>query len=308
MFTITCLVNDETQPGSGLRAEHGLSFLVETEEEDILFDTGASGQALLHNASILSVELRRVTALVISHSHPDHTGGMRAFLSLVPGCKVFSHPAIFQERFARRRRWRSKYIGLPLSQRERVFAHPGIFQERFARRRRWRPKYVGLPLSQREIEEHAELDLSSQPVEVAPRVWTTGEVVPRPGAEGRSARHVIHTPRGWAPDPYADDLALVLETPQGLVVVLGCGHSGLLNTLALVCHIFDGQIQAVLGGAHLLDLGKEEIDRIVSILREEYGSPWLYLNHCTGDRALSLLSQAFPDRTVPCPAGTLMEF
>lgn len=276
MFTITCLVNDETQPGFGLRAEHGLSFLVETGEEDILFDTGSGGQALLHNASILGVELTRVTALVISHSHPDHTGGMRAFLSLVPGCKVFAHPAVFQERF-RRRRW-------------------------------WRPKYVGLPLSRREIERYGELNLSSQRVEVAPQAWTTGEVAPRPEAEGRSARHVIHTPHGWVPDPYADDMALVLDASRGLVVVLGCGHAGLLNTLAHVRRTFGGQIQAILGGAHLLDLGAEEIDHIISILREEYGSPRLYLNHCTGDRALILLSQAFPDRTVPCPAGTLMEF
>jgi len=276
MFTIICLVNDETQPGSGLRAEHGLSFLVETEEEDILFDTGSSGQTLLHNASTLGVELRRVTALVISHSHPDHTGGMRAFLSLVPGCKVSAHPAIFQERFACRR-W-------------------------------WKPKYIGLPLSQGEIEEHAELNLSSQPVEVAPQIWTTGEVAPRPEAEGRSARHIVHTPHGWAPDPYADDMALVIETPQGLVVVLGCGHAGLLNTLAHVRRTFGGQIQAVLGGAHLLDLGEKEIDHIISILREEYGSPWLYLNHCTGDRALRALRHAFLDRVVACPAGMKVAF
>jgi len=276
MFTIICLVNDETQPGSGLRAEHGLSFLVETEEEDILFDTGSSGQALLHNASTLGVELRRVTALVISHSHPDHTGGMRAFLPLVPGCKVSAHPAIFQERFACRR-W-------------------------------WKPKYIGLPISQGEIEEHAELNLSSQPAEVAPRVWTTGEVAPRPEAEGRSARHLIHTPHGWAPDPYADDMALVLDTNRGLVMVLGCGHAGLLNTLAHVRRTFDRQVKAILGGAHLLDLDEEEMDHIIAILREEYGSPRLYLNHCTGERALSLLSQAFPDQTVPCPAGTAIEF
>lgn len=276
MFTITCLVNDKTQPGSGLRAEHGLSFLVESGEEDILFDTGSSGQTLLHNASLLGLDLRQVTALVISHSHPDHTGGMRAFLPLVRGCKVFAHPAIFQERFRRR------------GSRE--------------------PKYIGLPLSQGEIEEHAELNLSSQPVEVAPQIWTTGEVAPRSEVEGRSARHLIRTPQGWAPDPYADDMALVLETSQGLVVVLGCCHAGLLNTLAHVRRRFGGQIQAVLGGAHLLDLGEEEINHIISVLREEYGYPRLYLNHCTGDRALRALRRAFPDRAVSCLAGKEMAF
>ncbi len=276
MFIITCLVNDETQPGSGLRAEHGLSFFIQTDEKRLLFDTGPNGRVLLYNATKLGLDLRGVSDAVLSHSHPDHTGGLRTALSLARGCKLFAHPAIFQERF-RRRRW-------------------------------WRPKYVGLPLSQREIEECAELKLSSQPVEVAPQVWTTGEVAPRPAAEGRSARHLIHTPRGWAPDPYADDMALVFDTSRGLVVVLGCGHAGLLNTLACARRTFGGRIQAVLGGAHLLDLGEEEIDHIISILREGYGSPRLYLNHCTGDRALSLLSQAFPDQTVPYLAGTSIEF
>lgn len=308
MFTINCLVNDEIQPGSGLRAEHGLSFLVQTEEGDILFDTGSSGQVLLHNASLLGLELRRVTALVISHSHPDHTGGMRTFLSLAPGGKIFAHPAIFQERFARRRRRRRKHIRLPLSHREKLFAHPAISQERFTRRRWWRPKYVGLPLSQMEIEEYAELNLSSQPVEVAPHVWTTGEIAPRSETEGRSARHLIHTPHGWAPDPYADDMALVLEIPEGLVVVLGCGHAGLLNTLAHARRTFGSQIRAVLGGAHLFDLSEEKIDHIISVLREKYGSPRLYLNHCTGDRALRALRRAFPDRVIPCPAGQEVAF
>lgn len=277
MFTVTCLVNDETQPGSGLKAGHGLSFLIQTDEKRLLFDTGPDGRVLLYNATKLGLDLRAVADVVLSHSHPDHTGGLRTVLSLARGCRLFAHPAIFQARFARRRWW-------------------------------WRPKYIGLPLSQREIEGYAQLKLSSQPIEVASQVWTTGEVAPRPEAEGRSGRHLIHTPHGWAPDPYADDMALVLETPQGLVVVLGCGHAGLLNTLAHVRQTFDSQIKAVLGGAHLLDLDEEEMDHIIAILKEEYRSLRLYLNHCTGDGALSLLRQASLEQTIPCPAGTSMEF
>jgi len=103
-------------------------------------------------------------------------------------------------------------------------------------------------------------------------------------------------------------MALVLETPQGLVVVLGYGRAGLLNTLAHVRQTFNSQIKAVLGGAHLLDLDEEEIDHIIAILKEEYRSLRLYLNHCTGDGALSLLRQASLEQTIPCPAGTSMEF
>ncbi len=273
---ITCLVDDEVRPASGLLAEHGLSFLVETEEDAILFDTGASGETLLYNASILGLELRRISALVISHSHPDHTGGMRTFLSLVPGCKVFAHPA--------------------------------IFRERFARRRRRKPKYVGLPFPRRELEKRSELHLSRGPILVASHTWTSGEITERPEAEGGSARHLIRTPQGLAPDNYPDDLALVVETGRGLVVVLGCGHAGLLNTLAQVRRTFGGEIQALLGGAHLLDLGEEEIVRIISILREEYGSPRVYLNHCTGKRALEALESSFQERVRAYPAGTRMVF
>lgn len=276
MFIITCLVNDEIQPGSGLRAEHGLSFLIQTDEKRLLFDTGPDGRVLLYNATKLGLDLRAVADVVLSHSHPDHTGGLMTVLSLARGCRLFAHPAIFQARFARRR-W-------------------------------WKPKYIGLPLSPREAEEYAQLKLSSQPIEVASQVWTTGEVAPRPEVEGRSARHLIRTPHGWAPDPYADDMALVLETPQGSVVVLGCAHAGFLNTLAHVRRTFDGRIQAVLGGAHLLDLGEEEIDHIIAILREEYGSLRLYLNHCTGKRALGALGHACGERVRACPAGVKVAF
>jgi 7,8-dihydropterin-6-yl-methyl-4-(beta-D-ribofuranosyl)aminobenzene 5'-phosphate synthase len=110
-------------------------------------------------------------------------------------------------------------------------------------------------------------------------------------------------------------MSLVLETRQGLVVICGCCHAELLNTLAHVRRTFQRPIVAVLGGTHLIDAGEAQLRRVASELRDTYGSPHLYLNHCTGQRAYVALVNAFPgqgptgnDRVNPCPAGTTLTF
>jgi 7,8-dihydropterin-6-yl-methyl-4-(beta-D-ribofuranosyl)aminobenzene 5'-phosphate synthase len=111
---------------------------------------------------------------------------------------------------------------------------------------------------------------------------------------------------GWAPDPYRDDLSLVLETGAGLFVVCGCCHAGLLNTLAHVRRHFGEDPVGVAGGTHLIGAGTEQLDRTVARLRE-MGSPRLHLNHCTGPDAFVALSRAFGDRVSHCPAGTTLD-
>jgi 7,8-dihydropterin-6-yl-methyl-4-(beta-D-ribofuranosyl)aminobenzene 5'-phosphate synthase len=103
-------------------------------------------------------------------------------------------------------------------------------------------------------------------------------------------------------------MSLVLQAREGLVVVCGCCHAGLLNTLAHVRRVFRRPIVAVLGGTHLLDAGETYLEHIARVLRDSYGSPSLYLNHCTGKRAIITLANAFGNRVKPCPAGTTLSF
>lgn len=259
---------------SGFWGEHGLAFLIETKSGRLLFDTGQSGTVLLHNLDALGVEPGTINALALSHAHYDHTGGLPALLEHVAGVPLYAHSDLFRERFSQRKE------GL---------------------------KSIGLPLSFEALRERVSLRLSSSPQEIFPGVWTTGEIAPRPEPEGRSAHHLVREGEGWAPDPYGDDMALVLETAKGLVLLCGCCHAGLLNTLACVRHTFGVDIAVVAGGTHLVNADEAHLKRVIETLRE-LGLPRLYLNHCTGERAYVALAQAFGDWVAPCPAGTMLSF
>ncbi len=277
---ITCLVDNTARRASSLWGEHGLSFLIETETGGarILFDSGQSGTVLVHNMDALEVNPGHLDALAISHAHYDHTGGLAALLERVSGLPLFAHPDLFRPRYSRRT---------------------------------GQVKAIGLGLSREELSERVELCLSAKPTEIAPGVWTTGEIAPRPQPEGRSPHHLV---RGeddggdnWLPDPYRDDLTLALETASGWVVLCGCGHAGLLNILAHVRRTFGADLVAVAGGTHLLSADEAQLEHVVAEL-SAYGNPRLYPNHCTGERAYVALVRAFGARVEPCPAGTVLEF
>jgi len=166
---------------------------------------------------------------------------------------------------------------------------------------------VGLRLTEPDLRRLADLRLSAAPQEILPGVWTTGEIADRPEPEGRSPHHCIRAGEGWAPDPYRDDMALVLDSLAGLVLVCGCCHAGLLNTLAHVRHAFGRDPVAVVGGTHL---GNADADHLYRLMKElgRLGAPALHLNHCTGLTAYLALAIAFGEQVHPCPVGSILEF
>jgi 7,8-dihydropterin-6-yl-methyl-4-(beta-D-ribofuranosyl)aminobenzene 5'-phosphate synthase len=276
MIKLHCVVENSAKRGSALWGEHGLSFWIETPGGQVLFDTGQSGDVFLHNAQELGLDLKRIDALAVSHAHYDHTGGFeRTLPRMRPNIPLYAHPDLFRERFSRRE---------------------GEYRS------------IGLRMSREELEKHADLRLSVQPSEIVPGVWTTGEIGGRPHFEGRSEGHVIRQGEGWQPDPYQDDFSLVLKGDDGLVLLCGCCHAGLLNTLRHVRRHFDDRIVAVIGGTHLGSATREMLHEAVEHLRSAYDGPRLYVNHCTGEQAYLTLARAFGDRVEVCPAGTTLDF
>jgi 7,8-dihydropterin-6-yl-methyl-4-(beta-D-ribofuranosyl)aminobenzene 5'-phosphate synthase len=269
---ITCLVDNSVQFRSPLWGEHGLSFLIEAHGKQLLFDTGASGTVLVHNLQETSLRPGSITALALSHAHYDHTGGLAAFLEQRPGLPLYAHADLLRERFSRRG--------------EEV-------------------KSVGLRLAEESLHRLADLHLSLAPQEILPGVWTSGEIVGRSEPEGRSPHHFIRDNGGWAPDPYRDDTALVLENQAGLVLVCGCCHAGLLNTLAHVRRTFGRDPVVIIGGTHLGNADDAHLRRLIKVL-DPLGPPDLYLNHCTGQTAYVALAHAFGERVHPFPAGTVL--
>jgi 7,8-dihydropterin-6-yl-methyl-4-(beta-D-ribofuranosyl)aminobenzene 5'-phosphate synthase len=213
--------------------------------------------------------------LALSHAHVDHTGGLRAVLSHTSNLPIYANADLPRPRYS-------------LSEGEY--------------------KSIGLSISLEELTQRAKLHFSDSSAEVLPGLWTTGEVLERLEPEGRSPNHFIHVDDEWHPDPYRDDMSLVMDTQEGLVVICGCCHAGLLNTLAHVKKVFQRPITAVLGGTHLVAADEAYLEHVSNVLREQYDPLYLYLNHCTGERAYVAMANAFGDRANQCPVGTTVMF
>jgi 7,8-dihydropterin-6-yl-methyl-4-(beta-D-ribofuranosyl)aminobenzene 5'-phosphate synthase len=239
--------------------EWGFAALVEVDGHRILFDTGARPETVKQNARELKVDLDSVDDVILSHNHDDHVGGLLALRRDVKGRRP--------EALAR------------------AHVAPGIFWSR--------PNASG-------EETNAALKLRSEyealggrfvehpgPEAIFPGVWVTGPV-PRVFPERNWSKDVgrIVSPAGLVDDTLPEDMSLVFDTPKGLVVLTGCGHAGIVNTIEHARKsVRSAPLYAVLGGLHLFQLDDERLDWTAGKLRE-FGLVHLVGAHCTGIEAV----------------------
>jgi len=272
---LTVLVDDQTG-APGLAAEHGLALWVDHDGRKILLDTGASGRVLLENAAALGIQLEAAEAICLSHGHHDHTGGLGAVVPRLRGVHLYAHPAAFAPKYARSASgWRS--IGIGVS-REALQA-AGI-----------------------------RMNLAEGPQEVLPGATLSGEVE-------RDDRLVPQTPHLYADgasgrqaDLFPDDQALVLRGEDGLLVVSGCAHAGIINHCRAASRLMgDARLLAVVGGFHLVGASPRLVQSTIDALHELRVKA-IHPGHCTGKAATRALIQAFPGRCQPYAAGTALRF
>lgn len=247
--------------------EWGFAALVEADGHRILFDTGFRPDTVLTNARELGVDLSDVTDVILSHHHDDHTGGLltlrRALQSKNPKALSRAHVA----------------PGMFWSRPQRQGQGPEENNPMVA----WRAEYEA---TGGVFVEHTE------PVELVPGVWLTGPV-PRAHPERNwSGRGQVKAPRGLVEDNLPEDQSLVVDTDRGLVLVSGCGHAGMINTLEFARRVVrSAPIHAALGGFHLLDADDRGLTWTGGKLRE-FGLGHLIGAHCTGIEAVFRLRSA----------------
>ncbi len=272
---ITTLV-ENTAGRPGLLAEHGFALWLELGPHRVLFDTGA-GEALFANAERLGIDLAAAEAIFLSHGHYDHTGGLGQMLQIAPHATVFAHPDAFVPKFACMKDGTSRAIGMPSLNEEMVRAQAG------------------------------KLVLERGPLEITPGLTGTGEV-PRVTTFEDTGGPFFADPGCMQPDPLTDDQSLFFESSKGTVVILGCAHSGVINTLMYIRELTDGRpIHAVLGGMHLGAASPERMEETIRALGE-FDVECLAPAHCTGMAASVALWNAFPEKCFPCAAGTFCEY
>jgi 7,8-dihydropterin-6-yl-methyl-4-(beta-D-ribofuranosyl)aminobenzene 5'-phosphate synthase len=274
---LTVLV-ENTAFGRQTRGEHGLAFWIEAGSKKVLLDTGQTPQTLVHNAEHLGIELSTADAVVLSHGHYDHTGGLEEVLRRTGGIPLFLHPGALVQRFSRQKDGLVREIGPP----------PPL-DEAFLRSRA------------------SSITWTEGCTSITDELRVTGQV-PRETEYEDTGGDFFLDATCETPDPIQDDQAVFFDTRDGTVVLLGCGHAGVVNTLRHVRGLTGKRpIHAVLGGTHLTGASRNRMDRTVEALRELNISLIVPL-HCTGARAQARIASEFPDSWMPCHVGSRIDF
>ncbi|MDD3656206.1 MAG: MBL fold metallo-hydrolase [Atribacterota bacterium] len=259
---------------SGVIAEHGWSAYIETKYGNFLFDTG-QGIGIINNAHHFHKDLSNLQGIIISHHHHDHTGGLLRVLDYARKVKVYSHPALFKNSFNIRN---------------------GV------------ERNIGIPYRREVLESKgAEFIFNTSFIEIAPGLMLSGEIPRRTSFEKGDPDLLLKNEQGYLQDIVIDDQTLIMNTKKGLVIVLGCSHSGIINIINYIIEK-TGQkhIHTIFGGTHLGPLSEKSKAKSIEALKK-FDIERIGTSHCTGLETSMRLLQEFGKRFFFCNVGTVIK-
>jgi len=269
-ISITILVDDQPN-GEKLLTEHGFALWIEFGGKRILFDCGQSDYCI-QNAEQMGIDIGTADVLVVSHGHYDHTGGIPEVLKRNPRITVYCHPGIFMPRYSRQHDGTIKPVGINRNTSDAL--------NKVIDRIQW----------------------VSGITRITDFAGITGPI-PRLSSFEDTGGAFFLDPIAKRPDPVTDDCAMWFTTAEGLVIVTGCCHSGIVNTLQFIDDRIDAtRVHTVIGGLHLLNASSERIDSTGDYIRTK-GIGRIIPCHCTGDGAVIYLTLRFGSQVVPGKVG-----
>jgi len=250
-----------------MQKDWGYSALVEYGERRILFDTGNNPDVFAHNAMAKNIDLSNLDLVVMSHRHGDHMGGLTYLLRKNPKVRIYAPKEPFGVYGADLpSTFYRKDPSVPAEQRYYSGAPPEIM--------RFGSAWPG-----------ANFELVDKTTEITPGIHLIALVSDKPGTlELR-------------------ELSLAIETPQGMVIVVGCSHPGIDKIVEAVSAI-NPRIHLIVGGFHLVVAKDPEIDQVVTALHDRFHVDYIAPGHCTGEPAFAALKRAFGDRYLYAGLGT----
>lgn len=276
---LTFLVDNNSLVGTQFLAEPALSILIRDGEKQVLFDAGYS-DAFLRNAQRMGIDLLHLDWIALSHGHFDHTWGLDALI---------------------RHYFEATELKRDLA-RPRLLAHPKAF---VSKRKDALPE-LGMLLAEEKLSAQFDLNLTDKPAWLTDRLVSLGEIERVLDFEPTTTLGERLDSTGPVEDDLTDDTALAYVSDKGLVVISGCAHAGICNTVEQARRVTGvDDVHAVLGGFHLLDAKPERLDPTTDYLAA-LGLDGLYCCHCTDLAAKIALARECPVREVG--SGVTIEF
>lgn len=261
MIEISVLVDDSINPNnSEFLPEHGLSVLLETNTQKILFDTGRSG-SFCNNASILNKPLNNIDNIVISHAHYDHANGLKFLADKIDNMpNIYVGSGFFSPKF--------KLIG-----------------EKY--------KYVGLSEDILELRNKGTSfnEVSGETFKIAEDVFIIRANSSVKYSIGENRGFYIQTDSGFEEDYFEDEISLVVKQEDGILLLVGCSHNGIDKIVQTAQKEFKIPIKYVFGGFHLRNSGIDKVLKVIEIFKKA-GVLRIFTGHCTGTPSIDLLSNS----------------
>lgn len=252
MTEIIVLIENKSK--FGFAKEHGLSLAIIHNDKNILFDVGASDNFLI-SASKMDIDLSEYKDIVLSHSHWDHTSGL-------------------------------KYLSG-----RRVIAHSDVFNDMYSKRT---DEYIGAPIDKDQAKKKFQIVLTDVPYNTHEEIYFLGEIPRLNSFESQDAFYYNEKDKD---DYVLSDSAIAIKRDDGIIIVTGCSHSGIVNIMNYAKKVCDMEnIRAVIGGFHLRKLDNVVKETVKSLKKEDYCT--YYPMHCTKDEVIAYMKEELGEQKV----------